>query len=56
MEIEVDMEADAVYITLGKQRKSDVSKEVHDSIIIDYKDGKPVGIEILNVSWWADGG
>ncbi|MEX2721289.1 MAG: DUF2283 domain-containing protein [Candidatus Wukongarchaeota archaeon] len=45
-----DPEVDAFYIVF-QEGKYDISKEIADGIIIDYtKDGKVIGIEILDMS------
>ena len=50
MKIEYDPDADAMYIHFQKG-KYDISKEIATGIIIDYtRDGKVIGIEILEVS------
>ncbi len=50
MKIEYDKKADAIYVHF-QQGKYEVSKEIADGIIVDYtKDGKVIGIEILEVS------
>ncbi|NVM30384.1 MAG: DUF2283 domain-containing protein [Candidatus Helarchaeota archaeon] len=48
MKIKYDSKADAIYI-LFQDRKVDISKEIEDGIVIDYtRDGRVIGIEILN--------
>ena len=50
MKIEYDDKADAMYIYF-QSGKYEISKEIADGIIVDYtKDGKVIGIEILEVS------
>ncbi len=50
MKIKYDPEGDAMYI-LFQEGKYDISKEIGSGIIIDYtKEGKIIGIEILEVS------
>ena len=52
MDIEIDYEVDSDYITIQKE-KSEVAKtiEVDESIILDFdKNGKLIGVEILNAS------
>ena len=50
MKIEYDKKADAIYIHF-QQGEYEVSEEIADGIIVDYtKDGKVIGIEILEVS------
>ncbi len=50
MKIEYDKKADAIYIHF-QQGEYEVSEEIVDGIIVDYtKDGKVIGIEILEVS------
>ena len=50
MRVSVDQKADAVYLYMTEE-KIGSSEEVADGIIVDYdKDGKMVGIEILNAS------
>ena len=52
MDIEIDYEVDADYITIQKE-KSEVAKtiEVDESIILDFdKNGKLIGVELLNAS------
>lgn len=50
MRVSVDQKADAVYLYMTEE-KIESSEEVADGIIVDYdKDGKMVGIEILNAS------
>jgi uncharacterized protein YuzE len=49
MKISYDPEADALYI-LFQEGEYEISKEIGDGIIIDYtKDGKVIGIEILEI-------
>jgi uncharacterized protein YuzE len=54
MKIEIDKEANAAYIYVKTQiDDGEVAKtiEVNDSIILDFnKDGKLIGIEVLNAS------
>ena len=50
MKIKYDSKVDAVYIELAKG-KYEVSREVSPSVVIDEdKDGKVLGIEILDAS------
>ncbi len=50
MEVRYDKEADAMYI-YAEKGAYEVSEEVGDGFIIDLsKDGKVIGIEILDVS------
>lgn len=50
MRASVDQKADAIYLYMTEE-KIESSEEVADGIIVDYdKDGKMVGIEILNAS------
>ena len=50
MKIKYDSKIDALYIDLAKG-KYDVSKKITDSIVVDLtKDGKVLGIEILDAS------
>lgn len=49
MKITWDKKAKAVYITLKETKKAEETKKVSDTLYIDYKDGYPVGIEILGV-------
>lgn len=50
MEVKYDTKIDALYITLS-EGKYDVTKKITDSILIDLsRDGKVMGIEILDAS------
>jgi uncharacterized protein YuzE len=50
MKISYDPEADALYIVF-QEGEYEISKEISDGIIVDYtKDGKVIGIEILDTS------
>lgn len=50
MRVRIDQQADAVYLDLT-DREIESSEEVADGIILDYdKEGRLVGIEILDAS------
>ncbi len=50
MKIKLDPKADAMYIQF-QEGEYHISKEIDGGIILDYaKDGKVIGIEILQVS------
>ncbi|MBT3232066.1 MAG: DUF2283 domain-containing protein [Calditrichaeota bacterium] len=50
MKLKIDLEADALYLTLQDEPASE-SEEVASGIILDYSaDGKVVGIEMLYLS------
>ena len=50
IEVTYDVKADALYIRL-REAKIDESDEVSRGVIVDYdRKGKPVGIEMLDVS------
>ncbi|MDQ7055259.1 MAG: DUF2283 domain-containing protein [Persephonella sp.] len=49
MKIIYDKEAEALYIRLT-DKEIEYTEELTPNIIVDYsKDGKPVGIEVLNI-------
>jgi uncharacterized protein YuzE len=55
MNLKVDYEADALYLSLGEGPASD-SEEVSPGIIIDYNEkGQAVGLEMLHLSKRAQG-
>jgi uncharacterized protein YuzE len=50
MKITYDPKIDAIYIQF-QEEEYNISKEIGDGIVLDYtKDGKVIGIEILEVS------
>ncbi|MFH1712586.1 MAG: DUF2283 domain-containing protein [Candidatus Jacksonbacteria bacterium] len=50
MQISYDPIADAMYIALTKKNKSTLTESVREDFLVDFNKGKPVGIEILDVS------
>jgi uncharacterized protein YuzE len=53
MRVRVDREADAVYVNLTDRAIKD-SAEVADGIVVDYDEGRIVGVEILDASRRTD--
>lgn len=54
MRMDLDPDADAIYINLRDLPHS-FSEEIGDSRIVDYAaDEQPIGIELLNVSFGVD--
>ena len=50
MKVRYDRETDAIYIKLGEGKYLE-SEEIEKGVVVDYsKDGKVIGIEILNIS------
>ena len=50
IEVDYDSEGDVLYISFGKPQEADDSDVTEEGVIIRLKEGKIVGITILNAS------